>query len=106
MKLKLAALAAAALFATAASAQPQAVPDARPKGGPARHARGDHGPREMTKDEFLARAAQHFDEMDANHDGKLDRDEMRAFREKMREQRGKGPQGGPPLGVEGGPGSF
>ncbi len=35
--------------------------------------------RTVTRDEFLKRAAEHFDAMDANHDGKLTPDERHAF---------------------------
>lgn len=44
-------------------------------------------PKEITREQFLQRAAQHFDQVDTNHDGKLDRSEMRAAHEKMRAKR-------------------
>ena len=35
----------------------------------------------------MPRLARHFDEIDTNHDGIISREEMRAFREKRRQQR-------------------
>jgi hypothetical protein len=41
---------------------------------------GAKGP--ITREQFLAEQAKMFDEMDANHDGKLEPDEIKAFHEK------------------------
>jgi hypothetical protein len=48
----------------------------------------------VTRDEAAADADRRFAAMDANHDGKLTRDERRAWRE----QRRAPPRGGPPPG--------
>ena len=56
----------------------------------------------VSKDEFLAAHAKHFDMADANKDGKLTPDERKAAQAKMREHmksmRGKGAPTPPPAG--------
>ncbi len=77
-KTLLALLAASAVGAVLA--QPASPPgDGMPAGHP------KHGPREVNRAEFLNRASKHFDQMDANRDGKLSREEHRAGREARRE---------------------
>lgn len=52
----------------------------------------------ISKSEFVAAALQHFDKVDANHDGKITKEERQAFRQTMRARwhdRGPGPDGGP-----------
>jgi hypothetical protein len=49
------------------------APQATSAGQPARD------DRTITRDEFLKKAAEHFDAMDANHDGKVTPDERHAF---------------------------
>ncbi len=73
-----------ALLATCALGTALAQPASPPSAGmPAGHP--EHGPREVNRAEFLKRAAEHFDQMDANRDGKLSREEHRAGRETRRE---------------------
>lgn len=43
----------------------------------------------VTRDEFTAMAGQHFDRMDANHDGKLTKEERKAAHAKMKGMRGE-----------------
>jgi hypothetical protein len=38
----------------------------------------------VTRDEFMGMAGQHFDKMDANHDGKLTKEERKSARAKMK----------------------
>lgn len=63
-----------------------------------------NGSRTITRDEFVAGALKRFDTADANHDGKLTKDERRAaMRTHMRERR-EGRHGGMKGGMgEGGP---
>lgn len=46
-------------------------------------------PKEITREQFLAEAAERFAAMDTNKDGKLERAEMRAFHDKLRAKRGE-----------------
>jgi len=41
----------------------------------------------LTKDEWLARAADRFKEIDTNADGKISKDEMKAYDDKMMQHR-------------------
>jgi hypothetical protein len=41
----------------------------------------------ITKDEWQARSAEHFNEIDANHDGKITKEEMKTYDQKMFQQR-------------------
>jgi hypothetical protein len=76
-------------IAVAVVAAPQTA--SAPKGGPA------FDERTVTRDEFLKKAAEHFDEMDTNHDGKLTRDERHAFFKAHRaEWRERAKHDGPP----------
>lgn len=47
----------------------------------------------VTRDEFMAMSGQHFDKMDANHDGKLTKQERKAAHAKMKSMRRGGPGG-------------
>jgi hypothetical protein len=55
-------------------------PDDRGPGGP--------GGGDMTRADYMARAAERFDRMDANRDGRLDATEIAALRERRHERRG------------------
>lgn len=51
----------------------------------------------VTKAEFIAAALSRFDAMDANHDGKVTKEERQAARRQMRDERRGPPEGdGPP----------
>jgi hypothetical protein len=51
----------------------------------------------VPREEFLKKAAEHFDEMDTNHDGKLTPDERHAFfKAHMAEWRERAKHDGPP----------
>lgn len=106
-----AAIAATAMFGSAAVAQTAAnqqtppAPMARHHGGPMMMADGDKDG-VLTKAELLAGVDARFNKFDANHDGKITSEERRAafdaMRAKMAERRGPGGPGGP--GPEGRPG--
>lgn len=76
-------LAAAILAAAATGAFAQQLPTFAPEGvRPASVASAsDHESPTLTREQFLKDAAQRFDEMDANKDGKVTPDERRAFRQ-------------------------
>ena len=100
---------------------PEGGPDAQAapgKDGPRGHGPRRHGPRfggpgsmrgpmsrmgdadkdgAVTKAEFIAAALSRFDAMDANHDGKVTKEERQAARRQMRDERRGPPEGdGPP----------
>ncbi|MCC5995613.1 MAG: hypothetical protein JJU18_04485 [Oceanicaulis sp.] len=58
----------------------------------------DAGPREVTREDFIARGLDQFDRVDANNDGVVTAEERRAVaeqaRERMRERRGDGERRG------------
>ena len=75
--------------AVAVVAAPQA--SSAPVGGPA------FDQHTVTREVFLKKAAEHFDEMDTNHDGKLTPDERHAFfKAHMAEWRERAKHDGPP----------
>lgn len=71
-------------------------------GAPAPGPRGDEFP--ILREQALKRAAEQFDVMDTNRDGKLTHEEVQAFREKMMQQfnarQAQGPRGNAPAGME------
>ena len=105
------ALAGSMLGTAALAAQAQ---DGNDKGPGVMAHHGDaNGDGTITREEFMARAAEHFARLDANKDGKITPDEMKAAMDARPEGRGMGPgmgmrhgrRGGPDgLGGPGGPG--
>lgn len=66
----------------------QAAPAARPmppRGGPMMRA-DTNGDGQISRAEFVAEADARFQQMDADHDGTLTRDEMKAFRQAMHDR--------------------
>lgn len=79
-------------------AAPPPAPDGRHEG---RGLGGPGGGREITREDYMARAAERFDRMDANHDGRIDRTEMANMREMRHERRdGEAPPPPPAPGAQ------
>lgn len=76
----------ALLFAASPLIAQTAPPPPPPPGGPMMRA-DTNGDGVITRDEALAQAAQRFDRMDLNHDGRLTPDELGRVREHMRPMR-------------------
>ena len=76
-----------AAFAVTAAAQDMAPP---PPGGPMMRADAN-GDGIVTRQEVLDQAGERFDRIDANHDGKLDRNELQRAGRALRGMRGDMP---------------
>ncbi|MGJ3648895.1 EF-hand domain-containing protein [Sphingomonas sp. GlSt437] len=87
------AIATSAAFA--AQTDPTPAPQGPRAGGWLAHHGDTNGDGTVSRDEFLANAARHFDELDANHDGKITPDEIAAAHAAHGPDHGRRGPGGP-----------
>ena len=83
------------------AAPPPPPPPHDDRGGRGRGGWGQGAGRDVTQQDYMARAAERFDRMDTNHDGRLDASEMAALRGmRGHDPRGDGAPPPPPPGGE------